>query len=505
MSLKVRDCTRIAVAVALGYIAYRGVWSFLRNEITISVTELVQLPPSERLLELDEQTPLQGEIRCETYLMRSYRFLMRLSANVKGVSTSPPATSHSRHRVIHATENTSYRTMMSHGISKKREGLPNVTVHDVHSMVDYWELSPNGNVCFTPPCIGDELLMCYEASAKAGHPVNAVVKNCYLQADERPGLKRLSFDFMVYDIVHAAKIRIALPNRYCDVVTIHTGGVGLVQQPDARKPHHFIWDIGNVDETTWKKVKSLAPDVLPEGRLARRGFTDDDLAVAVERRKSGENSEVMANSYQLPNTMDTKLESRSERCDGDTPVDTDAKRGMLGTHTSSGLPEGTQLLIAHFLIVFEEPDGMEYDYVSTDSELSEGENEGGECDEARRRTGDTRSSRATVSTGRKAAKRESRAPKSKMVRYSADSLLTLGRGVSTSVPAVELSYSVGGLVSGVTVRKLQTVSDLPNWIPRSMLDRWLLRWMVPGIHQLRLGKYAQYNSWFVQPISVTSL
>ncbi|RNF25944.1 uncharacterized protein Tco025E_01790 [Trypanosoma conorhini] len=505
MQVKVRNCARIAAAAALGYLAYRGLRSFLRNEITISVTELVQLPPSEGLLELDEQTLLQGEIQCDTYLMRSYRFLMRLSANVKSVSTSPPPSARSRHRVIHATENTSYRSIISHGVSKKREGLPSLTVHDVHSMVDHWELSPNGNVYFTPPCIGDALLMRYEASVKAGHPVNAVVKNCYLQADERPGLKRLSFDLMVYDVVQAAKIRIALPNRYCDVVAIHTGGVGLMQQPDARKPHHLIWDVGNVDETTWKKVESLAPDVLPEGRLARRGFTDDDMAAAVERQKSGDNVEVMANSYQLSSAMEAKLETRSENYDEDAPLAADANRGGPGTRRGTGLPEGTQLLIAHFHLVFEEPDGIENDYVSTDSELSDGEDGSGGCDEARRRTGDSRSARSTGGTSRKSAKREERARKRKMVRCSADSLANLGRGASTRVPAVELSYSVGGLASGVTVRKLQTVSDLPNWVPRSILDRWVLRWMVPSIHQLRLGKYAHYNSWFVQPVAVTLL
>ncbi|KAF8292678.1 hypothetical protein TcYC6_0116070 [Trypanosoma cruzi] len=505
MSLKIRRFAEIAFAVTLGYVAYRGMQSFLRNEVTISITELVHLPPSERLLEVDDATSLQGEIRCETYLMRSYRFLMRLSASVKAVSISPPPTSRTRHRVTHAAESGSYRSIFSHGVNKKREGLPNVSVHDVHSMVDYWELSPNGNVYFTPPCIGDELLMRYEASVKAGYLVNAAVRNCYLQTDETPGLKRLSFDLVVYDVLHAAKIHIALPNRYCDVVAIHTGGVGIIQQPNSNKPHHFIWDIGTVDETTWMKVKTLAPDVLPESRLARRGFTDDDLATAIERQKSGDNVSVVANSYQLPNTMDSKFDSRSERCDDDNVFDGGVNKGMLGTRTSSGLPEGTQLLIAHFILVFEEPDEMEHDYVSTDSEMNEGEDEGGEYDEVRRRKGTRDSSPGGAGISRKDAKREERARKRKLRRSSADLILAAGHGVPTRKPTIELSYSVVGLASGVSVRKLQTVSDLPNWIPRSFFDSWVLQWMVPGIQQLRLGKYAHYTSWFVQPVPVASL
>lgn len=488
--MKLRTVTGVTVFVTLGYIAYHGTRSFLRNEITVNITEVVHLPPSERALELEGRTSLQGEIQCETYLMRSYRFFMRLSATMtSGFCAHPPAT-RPRNRVMQATETTgSFR-------EKKQKEPPAIFVDHVSGMVDQWELVPSGKVCFTPACIGDELLLGYEGCVQSGYCVSATIRNCYLQADETPGLKRLSFELVVYDVIHGAKVRIALSNRYCDIVAIHTGGVGSIQQPNAQKQHHIVWDIGTVDEMTWMKVKSPADGVMPEGRLARRGFTDDDLASALE---NSEGTGTVLNSTYSPGVTG----GRGEKGEADDYGD--ASEGVLGRCRGSGLPEGTQLLVVNFILLFEDPDGLEGDYISSDSDLGEGEEDLGEEDEAKRRRGARRASGLGSTVSRKAAKREERARKKAAKQLNYNSSVSEGRGVSTRIPSIEFTYSVVGLASGVTVRKLQTVSERPNWIPCSLVDRWFLRWMVPCIHELRLEKFANYTTWFLQPVLVASL
>ncbi|KEG15166.1 hypothetical protein DQ04_00161060 [Trypanosoma grayi] len=507
--MNTRSLAKITAAVAMGYVAYRGMRSFLRNEITVSITEVVHLPPSDKMLEVDEQATLVGEIQCEAYLMHSYRFQMKLAANIKGGSLQPSSTPRLRHRVMHMAENGKYRNVVPYSGSKKREGFPSILVDDVNCMVDYWELAMNGGIFFTPACIGDELLLRYEGPVKEGCTLNTAVRNCYIQTDGTPGLKRLSFDLVVYDVVHAVKVHIELPNRYCEVVAIHTGGVGRIHQPNPHKPHHFDWEVNTVDETTWKGVKELGPDVLPEARLARRGFTDEDLTAAMERGgRKGNDPGSMANNYPLRDVAELRLEEKGEDFEEDDC--SDAAGGMLYHRERSGLPDGKRLLDAHFILIFEEPDGVEYDYASSDSDLPDDEDEGDNSNNnnngrtTRKKSGRS-ASHADGKSSKKSLKREERARRKQLQRRSVDSILTAGLGVSTRVPSVELSYSVVGLASGVTVRKLQTVSDRPNWAPRSLLDTCLLRWLVPGILQRRLGKYAHYTTWFVQPVPVALL
>ncbi|KAH9589086.1 hypothetical protein LSM04_001895 [Trypanosoma melophagium] len=519
--MKVRYFVRITVAVAIGYVAYRGMRSFFRNEITLGLTEVVHLLPSEGTVEMDGGTQLYGEIQCETYLMRSYRFLMKLSANVKGGTITPNTKVRSRNRVMHATENGSYKNLTNSIGSKKRDGSPTIVVNKLNPMVDGWELVGSGNLCFTPACIGDELLLCYEGNVKAGSLPSAVVRNCYLHPDDTPGLKRLVFDLVVYDVVHAVRISVKLPNHYCDVVAVHTSGVGRVEQPNPRKPHHLVWEIGTVDETTWKGVSSLGPGVLPEARLARRGFTDDDLAAAALRNnKDMEDRAALANTHLLSEFTDPRFEDsvdyegkrrRSSNDDynvGTGMDDNESNSSMPFRREHSGLPEGTHLLIANFILVFEEPDGVEYDYVSSDSDEDNVEDEHNtvhEVQSSKRRKDKREMSPASRGSTKRSAKREERARKKEQLRQrSADAILTAGRGVSTHMPEIEFSYSVAGLASGMTIRRLQTVSERPNWVPRSLLDFWLLRWMIPGIHKRRLGKYAHYTTWFIQPVVVAS-
>nr|CCC94353.1 conserved hypothetical protein [Trypanosoma congolense IL3000] len=436
--ISTRSMVKITVATAIGYVAYRGVLRFMQNNITLTITEMVRLPVSASQGGSDDSTTLCGEIQCETYLTRSYRLSMKLSANIKGGSLTLPSSGRSHHRVVQAADNGICPSLIPPSASKWKEGLPDIVVDDVNPMVDYWELLSYGNVCFTPPCISDEYLLRYEGAIKPEFSPIAFIENCFTQPDDIPGRKSLLFDLVVCDVVHTVSVYIELPNRQCQVVSIDHSRLGNISQPNRNKPHHVRWDI---------------PSIGPSRESGMHGIPHDA-------------------SFEVSGNVLADLESSTR---------------------------------VRFVLVFEELSREDYNDASANSDIDDdsdlevagAEMEGG---------GDTGAQRGVSTANKKAAKREKRA-KMKQKQYQKISLArTTTKGAAGHNVAVSLSYSVSGLVSGMEVRKLRTVSDRPNWVACSGPAYYLMHLLeLLYVNKPRLGKFAHYTTWIVQTPDVVSL
>ncbi|SCU72660.1 uncharacterized protein TEOVI_000423800 [Trypanosoma equiperdum] len=452
-----RSVAKVAVAAAIGYVAYRGVLSFFKNEITLSISEVVHMSDGQCRQEIGGQVALKGEILCETYLMRSYRLSMKLSANIKGGTLSLSSHVPSRHRVLHINDVGTYCNVVPSSGSKRRDGLPDIVVDNVHGMVDYWELLSCGNVCFTPPCVSDESVLRYEGKVRPGLSPSATIRDCYLQTDETPGRKRLHFDLIVRDTVHAVSIRIELPNRRCQLVLVDHGGVGSVTRLSKEASHCWAWDIPLFD---------------PRGASREIPTAADEASIT----KPG--------SYPHGAMQETLV-------------------GALG----SDLPEYTPSACTHFMLIFEEQEGGDNSDASTNSDM-DGENveEGfDELKDSPEGSSEMVTSNRAQKVSKKAMKRAERSRKKVTQRQRVDAIRTSRQGAVARGVAVSLSYSVSGLASGMDVRRLRTVSERPNWAPHSNFSRWILSFLSWCIYKPRLGKFAHYTTWFVQTVDVISL
>lgn len=492
----------------------RAVRLFLRNDVTISITELVRLPPSgtgssstttnTRHYSPRRRDDVQviGKVEVETSLLHSYRFLLRLSANLnfddgEFESCDESGLTASELQQQRMQPPRSRRVMRGAEASVSRTRGPALYLSNISPMVDLYEVEATSHLCFTPACISDELLLRYRASASASaagsapsgpdhgddasaatgtaeamqvalrgqYLSNVVAHSCYLQPDDTTANgRRLSFNLEVNHAVHGLKVILKLPNAQCYMLKAYTGGIGRIVQMDPSRPHHYVWDIGSFDESQRPAPPSGEEGVSP-ARQAYGGSVDDD---------AGGNAIARAAAAAAKN-------GRSQ----------------------------TSLLNCHFYLIYrEQPNsggyGGEEDEDEVDSDV--------EMDaysrprrSQKRASSERRTAASPSGTSAKKAKRDERAARkaAQRARQAQDPAFA-AQGVSTKMPTAEITYSTTGLASGVTIRKLQVLEDRPNWEPASVLDKVLLQY-VPGMANRRLRRFAHYTTWFVQPIVISQI
>ncbi|CCW69150.1 unnamed protein product [Phytomonas sp. Hart1] len=308
-------------AVVAAFLAYQTFCLYRRNNITVRITELVRLPPQGRIdgnpngadfIHNNPTIELKGSIEVETYLMRSYRFLLKLSAQLNGATLGCGTYNGGdenvckrsiQRRVLSfatAYNNTNINTandMVNMGnlsisnslisqsynkgsvysssrTSAKPKG-PMIEIKYVNEMVDQNEVLVNENICFTPACLSEEILMKYTMTISSAYLLNSqpalsstagdttdpfntksmspqsfsnlLIQNAFLRPGN-PGNYCISFDLMVFQPLHELRLLIRLPNHHCRLVRSDTGGIGRVTFAEGKtKPHLLIWEIGGVD------------------------------------------------------------------------------------------------------------------------------------------------------------------------------------------------------------------------------------------------------------------
>lgn len=630
LPISLKTAAQVGGGIAAAALIYHGLCLYFQNDITLSFTELVHLPPAVVTAggnrhQADPSTiTIRGKIEVDVRVMRSYRFLLRLTGIVKneeptavvGVACSMPGSFRlasspteggdrdagaaagfggsaalSRHRVMSSFSRGALETnamssfvrddSMSFDRSSSRRQVwsgnqPSILVDSTNEMVDVCGIDISGHICFTPACVMDETLLTYVAApapallsslslqsssaffqgmgsevfteqqllqqqqkpnaavlsaALTGGPDgcgNVTVRSCYLQADElaRNGMK-LSLEVEVASPVHDLQLLIRLPHRRCRFLRADTGGVGSVRQPmKAKRPHRLVWDIGTVE-----KPRSGEARAAQEGRKTSKhrskrgkdaGLDSEDGSKATGGADGGKDAHATASED------DAAPPTAKEVRGGDAVFDP-----MLGF----------RLLVARCTVVFEQPADLflDEDDDNSSSDDNGGDGNGSGNDEAEEEAGGygdgdgggdgndqpaLGSSRGTGSrrgpslpsrvrpsgaasapnhsykAARRAAKRRQRGEEKRKRREEA---VLAGRGSRVKFPSVEITYSTSGLASGTSVKKLQVLSDRPNWEARSVLDRWVLRRVVFGLEKLKLRRFANYTTWFVQPVPVTAL
>lgn len=75
------------------------------------------------------------------------------------------------------------------------------------------------------------------------------------------------------------------------------------------------------------------------------------------------------------------------------------------------------------------------------------------------------------------------------------------------LPCMHFTYQVGGAASGITIRRLQVASEVPNWKPHTSLDRrqvWYL-FLFPWISLHPLLKLQKKMTWMTQPVTFSEV
>ncbi|KAH8611438.1 hypothetical protein ERJ75_000936900 [Trypanosoma vivax] len=463
-----RSFVKASVVLVGGYVAYRGILSFLRNGVTLSITEVVRLPTQDAAKDADEQPTVHGEIQCETYLMRSYRLVLKLSVPLKVSPSALSSEARSRHRVLHISDDGTYSNTMS---SQPRAGkdLPDIVVEEAHNMIDHWQLVSNGTIHFTPACVGDEMLLRYTGTLSKTCKPNVVVRDCHTEALDTPGLKRLSFNLVVYNMVHMVTVAVKLPNSNSRIVSVYHNNLGDVKREETPKPHHVLWQIPIIDSKTAGSIKSEN-----EGGLAGNG-------PVIVSEQEGE-LHLNARGYLVDSTEFL----------GDQECASDYRKLYATTqrHGDDGYVGEDYMLSARFVLIFEEAirNNEVKGSLSGDGTFSEDGDQGSSC--------------VAGSCSRKSQKREARAAKKELRRRKLDFIRSGGANASEGSVALSVTYSVSQLASGLSVRKLQTLSDRVNWKPRSRLEYWLFGVLIPFVYQRPLEKFAHYTTYFVHSINV---
>lgn len=516
---------KVCGAVALGFLAYRGVQLYFKNDITIYITEVVHLPPAA--VQHDRKPSprgnanlsltIEGTVEMETCVMNSYRFLLKLAGHVRSslfnaerVPTSPRS---SRHRVLslqasnapaddifftHLSSNYGLSSSSNnHGSGGSQRHGPSLVITAVDPIVDAYEADATGALAFTPACVGDSVLCRFTCVASistvegtGSTPVrsrtvpsslsplpsgdaglgNIVVRRCIFESDgETAYCQRLTMELEFVRPVFGARVLIRLPSRHCRLHHSHTGGVGSVTQL-LHQPRKCVWDIGAVSE---EMCTLSSGGTATSGTL--EGVSDDDLMPgAVIPAAPWSSAAKSLATLELVFERAPPALSFGEDDEEAKATDSDDDNDNLFSSVGGGLSHTRRR-----------------QSVSSRSSSS-----------ARRAL-----TAAAITTGR-ASKREERgrkaSEKAARIREGGSSTSMRGAG-GDGVPTVELVFSVNQLLSGTSVKKLQVVEERPNWKPRSRLDRLLLRRVVPGLEKLKLKKYAHYTTWFVQPVAVSHL
>lgn len=526
---------KVCGAVAVGFLAYRGVQLYFKNDITIYITEVVHLPPAavQRDRKLSPRSnanlsvTIEGTVEMETCVMNSYRFLLKLAGHVRSslfdAESAPTSPRSSRHRVLslQASNAPSYDSLFTHlssnyGLSassnnhgsggSQRHG-PSLVITAVDPIVDAYEADATGALAFTPACVGDSVLCRFTCVASIGTaegassaPVrsrgvpssrsspssmvssplpsgdtglgNIVVRRCIFESDgETAYCQRLTVELELVRPVFGARVLIRLPNRHCRLHHSHTGGVGSVTQL-LHQPRMCVWDIGAVSE----EMCTLSSDGTATSGTSE-GVSDDDLMPGAV---------IPAAPWSSAAKSLATLELVFEQAPPALSFGEDDEEAEA---TDSG--------------------------DDNDNRFSSTGNAGGGLTHSQRRQSVSSRSSSTrraltvaASTTGRASKREERgrkaSEKAARIREGGSSTSMRAAG-GEGVPAVELVFSVNQLLSGTSVKKLQVVEERPNWTPRSRLDRLLFRRVVPGLEKLKLKKYAHYTTWFVQPVAVSQL
>lgn len=506
--------SKAACVVAVCFLAIRGARLYFKNEVLISITEVIHLPEAaelQRQLVARPNLPLNitGKVEVETCVMRSYRFLLKLTGHVRcsifaaerNTSASPRS---ARHRVVSmqssgensfSRSDSSFSTVSTRDGISPRKGNVTVVVDEVDAMVDAYEVDSSGVLCFTPACITETMLCKYSAITTVdglgtvGRPAsppalgsgtgqgvgNVYVRSCYLQPDAHSAYgQRLIIDMEFLRVVYGLRLVIHLPSRHCRLRRADTGGVGRIEKPVGR-PRSIIWEIGAVSED----------------------MCGVDTYCSTVSRSSNHRGGV-----------DSKAQDEKDRSNAVVRHDDD----------NEAAPRRSS---ARLVLVYERaPEGFTYGEADEDAGCSGDDEDDEDAMSTRGGRGRSTAQRSAVrrressaAQSNRARKREQRALKNaersqKLLSRSGNGSLADSYRSMTSIsdiPTVELAYSINSLLSGTSVRKLQVLDEKANWVPRSRFDRKVLRRLVPGLEQQKLTKLAQYATWFIQPVSITQI
>ncbi|CCW61261.1 unnamed protein product [Phytomonas sp. EM1] len=576
-------------AVAAALLAYQGFCLYRRNNITIRITELVKLPPQGRIgrdlgcidfIHNDPTIEVKGSIEVETYLMRSYRFLLKLSAQLNETTIGGNSCNYGgggddsgckrsiRRRVLSfatAYNNTnintpdnvprmdnlsssnshlstikpqhnsltteSYRKANIHSFSRShpRPKGPMIQLEYVNEMVDLNEMLVNENICFTPACLSEEILIKYTTMISSSYlldsrpalssvasdsvePFNAlstsppclsnlVIQNSFLKPD-KPGCQCISFDLTALQPLHELRLLVRLPNRYCRLVRSNTGGIGrVVLAEGSAKPHLLIWEIGSVDAHIHNNVK--------KGSKVAKAHEDGALSPAMLSAVGGDNAHSLSSFaflsvhfelvYRQLEESEYGYYDSERREDSDSNIDSDdndfLSSGASGTSDED--PNKTDLMGRQI-------DATEEYFINKRGVENKNNKQRGSRKSSFVKKTHPSCTPSPPNQSDKARRRQALALKKKRERQLRRAMpASSGLGVHKNQPTLEVTYSVTGLASGVNVRRLQVLDEKINWTPRSVIDRMLLRYILPDLQTLKLNKFAHYTTWFVQPIILT--
>lgn len=558
-SARTSTAAKAVGVVVVGLLAFRGIRLFFQNDVVISVSELVRLPPcgagggggASAGAASSGPFPVQGKIEVETCVVRSYRFLLKLTAHVRdgavaggqvsdnsfsGKIGSKSGRHTARNRVQPTATGGTLSFVRSNSLTNSasasgaattasspsafsRKNNPMLVLEEVHPMVDGYELDTTGQILFTPACISDEILLRYSTSvvprARPASPVsstasptikedervtqpcsispatdfanNVSIRSCYLQADEMTSNGQ----------------RLSFTVDFREAVQ---GAKVVIRLPNRRcrllRVH--TGGLGRALQPVRAKPHHIVWDI---------GSVDANTYKHVEDAKTGRDSAAAA--------MEATREGK-----------------LVQQITASAGASAPFLLSSSFYLVFVQ-EAEDYDHTgessSEDDDLNSeaaGDYDGGAGEDnssfgvgGRRstatsgkasRASDVASASVRSAGGKQSARAqrraEERASKKRQKKggkasgqLGSEASMMAARGVSTKGPSVELTYSMVGLVSGTAVRKLQVVRDAPNWVPRSPFDRYVLRLLLPGLASLKLNKFAHYTTWVVQPVVITQI
>lgn len=444
------------------------------------------------------------------------------------------------------------------GSSGRRHG-PSLVITSVDPRVDAYEADASGAITFTPACVDEGLLCKYTcvvaaqsseddaagggksstttAASSSSSPGlaasptaitpsplpagdvglgNIYVRSCFLDSDgDTAYCQRLSMEVEFIRPVFGARVLIRLPSRHCRLHHSHTGGVGSVTQL-LHQPRKCVWDIGAVT------AEMCAADADPSGTLALDASTSaSTAAAAADRLMPG--AVVPAAPSPAAAKSCARLELVFEQAPPGLAFGEDEDEARGGSVSGSDDGESDDDTDDEDEDRFSSAVGNSSAFSAQWRRLQPGSGRSSGSASKQRASSSGRrpstSASAAAGCGQKggpggshaatgrARKREERArkagEKAARIRDGGSGSTRVASG--DDVPSVELVYSVSQLLSGTSVKKLQVVEERPNWVPRSVLDRIVLRRVVPGLEQLKLKKFAHYTTWFVIPVTVSQL
>lgn len=360
-----------------------------------------------------------------------------------------------------------------------------------------------------------------------------------------PRGRKIDFYVHIMDILFSVKLFIRLPHRHSRLVRWDAEGVGQLKQPISGKSHLLMWEANYIDHDTVQQVMAH-----------RKHLRDIQMQKLTQEEKrnnfrcSGADPVASTGSAIAPSTA------------GQTHATDDPKKPIEKCENMTEM--GDELLVLHFSLVYEPLPPQAFTACPSDSDASpdEDEEDDSEGDEFlfldQREEEEDRE--ATPSNAGEVPIRQSfkslfKAPSfgsitstvvarsppffSKLFKrtnssYASQNPPRGGRGTndvvssatphgtsqcsdelhaekgetlhlsasrSVLLPSLQFTYRVSGLASGLAIKRLQVLSDRPNWEPKTFFDRYFLVPLFPGMLKRPLVKLENKTTWVIQPVS----